>query len=213
MKKRILALALAALMLLSLGACSASSSSTSTVTVSTSVTDENGNTTTNTTTNEVGVSVGTDGITTTHNTETTSTTTDKNEEIVNWWYETYKGGAIGENAAGDRFLLAYDDPENITAATLTIISADGSSIYIREGSVRTDGEGEDQHLVLDDDERDVAIPFDFYESDKGDFEMYFYGDGDTAVMNAVDQDTILGEMRSVLETTTAVEAANSAPAK
>lgn len=210
MRKKLFAILLAAAMLFALTACSASSSSTSTVTVSTSVTDENGSTTTNTTTREVGVNVGTDGVTTTRSTESSSTTTDSSpEDIVAWWYETYQGGAIGENAAGDRFLLAYDDPENITEAVLTIVSADGSSIYIREGIVRKDGEGKDEHLVLVDEDRDTAVPFDIYDSDKGDFELYFYGDGDSAVMNVVDQDTILGEMRGVLETITAAQASNA----
>lgn len=216
MKKKILALVLSALMLFALTACSASSSSSSTVTVSTSVSDENG-TTTNTTTSEVGVSVGTDGIKTTHSSESSSTTTPDEgntpEEIVEWWYDNYKSGAIGENANGDRFLLAYDDPEDISLATLTIISADGSSLYIREGHIEVEGEGEDEHLVLVDESRDVAVPFAFYDSEEGDFEMFFLGDDDVAVMNVVDQETILGEMQEILEATTAVEESNSAPAK
>ncbi len=216
MKKRLFALALAALMLLSLAACSASSSSSSTVTVTTSKTDENGNTTTNTTSSEVGVTVGTDGISTTHNTTTDTETTEASapspEEIIDMWYETYNAGAIGENADGDRFLLAFDDPDDINEATLTIIGADGS-LYIREGYVQMEGEGDQEHLVLIDEARDAAVPFDFYESESGDFDMYFLADGDVAVMTAVDQETILGEMRAILEQTQAEPEVNSAPAK
>ena len=180
MKKQMIALALALLMLLALTACSASSSSTSTVTVSTSKTDEDGNTTTNTSSSEVGVTVGTDGIsaTTSHSstTETGEEPVDP-EEIVAWWYDTYFAGAIGENAEGDRFLLAYDDPEVFSEATLTIIGTDGS-LYIREGVIQMEGEDEDQHYVLIDEGRDVAVPFDVYDSDEGDYELVFLGDGD-----------------------------------
>ena len=211
MKKKILAVLLVSLMLFALSACSVSSSSSSTVSVSTSVTDENG--VTNTTSSEVGVSIGTDGITATHNRKSSTTPSEANspEEIVEWWYDNYTSGAIGENADGDRFLLAYDDPEDMSLATLTIVGADGDSLYIREGSIQV--EGEDEHLVLVDESRDVAVAFAFYDSDEGDFEMFFLGDGDVAVMNVVDQETILGEMQSILEASTAVEESNSAPAK
>ena len=215
MKKRIIAIMLAALMLLSLTACHASSSSSSTVTVTTSKTDENGNTTTNTTTGEVGVTVGTDGISANHslNTETTEDTELPSEdELVALWYETYSGGAIGENADGDRFLFAYDDPESIEAATLTIIMTDGS-LYIREGTVQQEGEGDEAHLVLIDEWRDLAVPFDIYSSEEGDFELFFLGDGDSAVMTVVDQDTILGEMREILEKTRSQEKSGTAAAK
>ena len=215
MKKRIFALVLATMMLLSLAACSASSSSTSTVTVSTSKTDEDGNTTTNTTTEEVGVTVGTDGISTTHSLNTATSEDSEpvsTEDLIDWWYETYTSGAIGENANGDRFLLAYNDTDPITEATLTIVMADGK-LFIREGSVQMEGEGDDSHYVLIDEGRDAAVPFNFYDSDSGDFDMFFLGDGDVAVMNVVDQDTILGEMRSILEQTRAQEAVNSAEAK
>ena len=216
MKKQMTAFFLALLMLFSLTACHASSSSSSTVTVTTSKTDENGNTTTNTTTGEVGVTVGTDGISATHNTTTESETTEASalspEEIIEMWYDTYNVGAIGENADGDRFLLAYDDPEDIYDATLTIIGADGS-LYIREGYIQTEGEGDDEHFVLIDEARDAAVPFAFYDSEDGDFEMYFLGDGDTAVMTVVDQETILGEMRAILEQTQAEPEDNTAPAK
>jgi hypothetical protein len=214
--KKLLAVILAVLMLLSLAACSASSSTSSSVTVTTSKTDENGTTTTNTTTGEVGVTVGTDGISATHNTSTSTETTEApapdTEEIIASWYETYNAGAIGENAEGDRFLLAYDDPEDISEATLTIISADGS-LYIREGYIQTEGEGDDEHYVLIDENRDSAVPFAFYESESGDFDMYFFGDGDTAVMTAVDQETILGEMRAILEQPQVEPEVNTAPAK
>ncbi len=216
MKKRILALALALIMLFALTACSASSSSSSTVTVSTSKTDENGNTTTNTTTGEVGVTVGTDGIstTTTHSTSTETTEAEPltADDIIAYWYDTYTAGAIGENADGDRFLLAYDDPDAIDEATLTIIMTDGS-LYIREGYVQPEGEGDEAHYVLIDESRDAAVPFNFYDSESGDFDLYFLGDGDVAVMTAVDQETILGEMRAILEQGQAEPEANTAPAK
>ncbi len=215
MKKRIFALFLATMMVLTLAACSASSSSTSTVTVSTSKTDENGNTTSNTTTGEVGVTVGTDGISATHslNTDTTEDTElPATEDLIDWWYETYTAGAIGENADGDRFLLAYNDTDPITEATLTIVMADGK-LYIREGNVQVEGEGDDSHYVLIDEGRDAAVPFDFYDSETGDFDMYFLGDGDTAVMTVVDQETILSEMRSILEQTRTQEEINTAGVK
>ena len=214
--KKLLVLILVAMMMLSLAACSASSNSSSTVTVTTSKTDENGVTTTNTTTGEVGVTVGTDGISTTHNVSTNTETTEKpaldTEEIIASWYETYNSGAIGENEDGDRFLLAYDDPEDIYEATLTIIGTDGS-LYIREGYVQTEGEGDQAHFVLVDENRDSAVPFDFYESESGDFDMYFFGDGDVATMTVVDQETILGEMRAILEETQTELEVNTAPAK
>ena len=225
MKNRILALLLSVIMPLSLAACKSSSTSTSTVTVSVSQTDEDGNTTTKTTTNEVGVTVGTDGISTTHNvtTETTddtelpSETTDdtelpSEEDLIDWWYETYSAGAIGENADGDRFLLAYNDTDPITEATLTIVMTDGS-LYIREGSVQMEGEGDEEHYVLIDENRDAAVPFAFYDSDEGDFEMFFLGDGDVAVMTVVDQETILGEMSGILEQSRSQEEVNTAGEK
>ncbi|MBR0159865.1 MAG: hypothetical protein IJQ02_01015 [Oscillospiraceae bacterium] len=214
--KKIIVLTLTLAMLFSLSACSASSSRTSTVTVTTSQTDENGVTTTNTTTDEVGVTVGTDGISTTSNHSSDTQTTEEEpltaEEIIALWYDTYTGGATGENENGDRFLLAYDDPEDIQQATLTIIGVDGS-LYIREGYIQTEGEGEDEHLVLIDESRDVAVPFIFYDSEQGDFEMYFLADGDTAVMTVVDQETILGEMRDILEQSQAEPEVNTAPDK
>ncbi|MCR5575685.1 MAG: hypothetical protein K6F56_01610 [Oscillospiraceae bacterium] len=211
MKKQIFALALILMMLLSMSACSASSTSTSTTTVTTSKTDENGNTTTNTTTSEVGVTVGTDGISATTN-HSSDTQTNSAEDIIAYWYDTYSAGATGENENGDRFLLAYDDPENITEATLTIIGADGS-LYIREGYIQEEGEGEDAHFVLIDETRDVAVPFIFYESEQGDFEMYFLADGDTAVMTVCDQEIILSEMRDILEQTQIEPEVNTATAK
>ena len=126
---------LAALMLLSLTACHASSSSSSTVTVTTSKTDENGNTTTNTTTGEVGVTVGTDGISANHslNTETTEDTELPSEdELVAMWYETYSGGAIGENADGDRFLFAYDDPESMRCKAQYVLDHDYGGVFYWE---------------------------------------------------------------------------------
>lgn len=204
--KKFFALILTVLLVLSLSACSAESSSSSTVTFSTSVTDENGITTTNTSTGEVGVSVGTDGINTTANT-THETTTSVDSETIDSWYEAFSGGAIGTNEAGDRFLLAWDDPDPISYAALIIVETDGS-VMIRNGEVEAEEVDGEEHLTLIDEEMQTETPFAFYESEEGDFDMFFFGDGDIAVMNYADQDTIINEMADVIAAVNAANAEN-----
>jgi hypothetical protein len=57
------------------------------------------------------------------------------------------------------------------------------------------------------------VPFAFYDSDEGDFDMFFLGDGDVAVMTVVDQETILGEMSSILAQSRSQEEVNTAGEK
>ena len=137
MKKRYLALLCAAMLMLALCACKAESSNQTTVTVTSSSTDENGVTTTTTNTSEAGVTVGTDGVKTTENqtTETVVETPAPTEEpedaqeeaeeefTFDDWAARFTGGAIGRNADGDQFVLAWDDPDDITYAALMILSS------------------------------------------------------------------------------------------
>ena len=214
MKKRYLALLCAAMLLLALCACKAESSSQSTVTVTSGTTDENGVTTTTTNTSEAGISVGTDGVKTTENqtTETVVETpapteapedvreeeTEEEEFTFDDWAARFTGGAIGRNADGDQFVLAWDDPDDITYAALMILNPEGTEVSVREGEVTIAGEDDNVHLVLTDTVREVEVPFNFYSSDEGDFAMFFLANADTAVMTEVDHDQVIDAFAKVL---------------
>jgi hypothetical protein len=212
MKKRYLALLCAAMLLLALCACKAESSSQSTVTVTSGTTDENGVTTTTTNTSEAGISVGTDGVKTTENqtTETVVETPAPTEEpedaqeeaeeefTFDDWAARFTGGAIGRNADGDQFGLAWDDPDDITYAALMILNPDGTEVSVREGEVTIAGADDNVHLLLTDTVREVEVPFNFYSSDEGDFAMFFLANADTAVMTEVEYDEVIGAFAQVI---------------
>lgn len=200
MKKKALAALFAAVMLFALTACSVSSTSTSTTTVSTSITDENGNTTTNTVTNEVGISAGTDGVSTTNQTTTTTTTSNNtgvtSDELKGALAQKFSAGSEGVSAAGDKILFAYDDPEVFSYGAIIIVSDGGQSLMGREGEITYAGE---QWKLLDMDMGD-EIPFVLTDTDIDDelsFVMTFQ-DGDSAVMTAVDAETVINDMIATL---------------
>lgn len=193
--KTILTLALALLMAFQLAACSVSSSSSSTVSVSTSKTDADGNTTTNTTTTQVGVTAGSDGVSTTHETSTETTTTGPDEAedeaegaaLAEHLYALYNVGAEGSNADGDRFFYAYSEESD--DALLVIVSADGTHYNGWEGVTET----VDEHVVLSD--GDTELPFTFTQEDGEEgFTMNFLGDGDAAEMQFVDMDVFVKDL-------------------
>ena len=207
MTKRYLALLCAAILLLSLSACKAESSSQSTVTVTTSTTDQNGVTTTTTTTGEAGVSVGTDGVHTTsgQTTETvvetpapTAESEEDGEFTFDDWAAQFSGGAIGRNADGDQFVLAWDDPDDITYASLMILNPEGTEVSVREGEVTIAGADDTVHRLLTDTVNEEEIPFNFYSSDEGDFAMFFLANADTAVMTVVDYDEVIDTFARVM---------------
>ncbi len=212
MKKRYLALLCAAMLMLALCACKAESSSQSTVTVTSSTTDENGVTTTTTNTGEAGVTVGTDGVKTTENqtTETVVETPAPTEEpedaqeeaeeefTFDDWAARFTGGAIGRNADGDQFVLAWDDPDDITYAALMILNPEGTEVSVREGEVTIAGADDNVHLLLTDTVREVEVPFNFYSSDEGDFAVFFLANADTAVMTEVEYDEVIGAFAQVI---------------
>ena len=212
MKKRYLALLCAAMLLLALCACKAESSSQSTVTVTSGTTDENGVTTTTTNTSEAGISVGTDGVKTTENqtTETVVETPAPTEEpedaqeeaeeefTFDDWAARLTGGAIGRNADGDHFVMAWDDPDDITYAALMILNPEGTEVSVREGEVTIAGADDNVHLLLTDTVREAEVPFNFYSSDEGDFAMFFLANADTAVMTEVEYDQVIDAFARVI---------------
>ena len=209
MKKTILALLCAAALMLGLCACESEHKSEKSVTVSSSTTDENGvTTTTTTTTTETSVSAGGEGVKTESHT-TTETVTETpapdaepeapgDEGSFDDWAARFSGGAIGENAEGDQFLFAWDDPDDICYAALMIISADGSEGMGREGAVTLAGADDNVYYLLTDSVKADEIAFNIYPSAEGDFDLFFRGDADTAVMNEVDYETIIGAFAQVL---------------
>ena len=57
----------------------------------------------------------------------------------------------------------------------------------------------DDGLILYDDYKDINVPFDFTDTEVEDgFEMVFQ-DGDVAEMHFVDQDTIIEDMNSIID--------------
>ena len=198
MKKRTVAVLLAVFMLFALTACSVSSTSTSTTTVTTSKTDENGNTTTNTVTNEIGISAGTDGVSATNQTTTaeTSNTGVTSDELAGALAQKFSAGAEGVTAGGDKVLFAYDDPEVFSRGAIILIMDGGQSLMGREGEITYDGE----QWKLIDEEMNAEIPFVLSDTDDNDEQSFVmtFQDGDSAVMTAVDAETIINDMLAVL---------------
>ena len=201
--KRILPVLLAAALIFSLGACSVSSSSTSTTTITTSTTDADGNTTTNTTTTEMGVTAGTDGVSTTHNTTTTTTTetpapadeaAPTAADYVEALSEKFTDAATGSNDSGDTFYYLWREDGDDVYAALMIVGAD-DSIYAREGWIQT----EENNVALVDEELDSVTPFYFDNNDdNGNFDMCFVQDGDVAHMATADTDDVIAAVSEVL---------------
>lgn len=201
--KRILPVLLAAALIFSLGACSVSSSSTSTTTITTSTTDADGNTTTNTTTTEMGVTAGTDGVSTTHNTTTTTTTetpapadeaAPTAADYVEALSEKFTDAATGSNDSGDTFYYLWREDGDDVYAALMIVGAD-DSIYAREGWIQT----EENNVALVDEELDSVTPFYFDNNDdNGSFDMCFVQDGDVAHMATADTDDVIAAVSEVL---------------
>lgn len=201
--KRILPVLLAAALIFSLGACSVSSSSTSTTTITTSTTDADGNTTTNTTTTEMGVTAGTDGVSTTHNTTTTTTTetpapadeaAPTAADYVEALSEKFTDAATGSNDSGDTFYYLWREDGDDVYAALMIVGAD-DSIYAREGWIQT----EENNVALVDEEMDSVTPFYFDNNDdNGNFDMCFVQDGDVAHMATADTDDVIAAVSEVL---------------
>lgn len=217
MKKRYLALLSAAMLLFALCACKTESGSQSAVTVTPGAADENGAAAA-TDTGEAGVSVGADSVQTAENqtagtvaetpapTEAPEDMPEEEAEEAEFtfedWAARFTGGAIGKNAGGDQFVLAWDDPDDISYAALMILNPDGTEVSVREGEVTIAGADDTVHLLLTDTVREVEVPFNFYNSDEGDFAMFFLANADTAVMTEVDYDEVIDAFAQVL---TAIE--------
>ena len=200
MSKRIPAFLLAALMLFVMAACSFSSSSTTTTTITTSKIDSNGITTTNTVTSEVGVSAGTDGISTTNQTTQTTTTTpaDDNSESDDDYTgspsDKFYSGAEGVSDAGEKILFAYDDPEVFSYGAMIIISEDGQNMMAREGEIVFE---EDWYKIVDE-VSESEIPFYITDTDEDDTFIVTFQDGDCVTMTVVEQETILSDMDAIM---------------
>ena len=187
MKKLITVLSVA-FILLSMSACSVETSSTSTSTFTTTTTDADGNTTetTTTTTTENGV--------TTSNTLTTSA--DDPTGLRSKWKEYFTAGAEGVSKDGLNIYMIMDDPENITLSAIMITSPEnGELLEYVYGEVVVD----EETAKIIDVEEDINLPFQIGESDQENcFELIFQ-DGDSAVMEMVDLDTIVDDMISIWE--------------
>ena len=182
--KKIFVLLLAAVMLISLAACTASS----TTTTSSSIT-VNGETTTTTST----TTVGTDGVS--HESSTT-TVNEEGQARRERWHELFSEGAEGENANGEVFFFAYDNPENLSYGAIMILNADMSELQLYDfGEIVI----EDEWLVIEDVEGETSLPFAIPDTEvENGFELAFQ-DGDGAVMHFVDQDTIIEDMNRIID--------------
>lgn len=121
------------------------------------------------------------------------------------WPDYFTQGAEGVNSNGEHFYFAFDDPNNITVATLMITSPDGSdlSLYVLgEASMQTYEEyfNGQQCCVIHDVEDESDLPFAVQQASFGnyDFDMLFIDD-DVAHMTFVDQDTIINDMITIWE--------------
>ena len=111
------------------------------------------------------------------------------------WEACFFGGAEGQNEAGERFYLAYDDPEEMRAAALIILDAEGCEIlnYVL-GEVETEGDTRRIHDV----EEEISLPFTILETEREDgFDLRFR-DGDIAAMRRVDAETIIADMLGIV---------------
>lgn len=204
-KNKLVALALAAVMAFTLCACSTSSSSSTTTTVSTSVTDENGNTTTNTTTTEVGKSVGPDGVNTTHETHTETTTTGPSDdasaatemtpeeeaaELTDRMYNLYTGGAKGTDADGDVFYFAYNEDND--ALMIAMMTVDHQEFKKWHGYA---DQLDDGQPVLTGYNGDDCIPYEIEQKDgENTFTMTFVNNGVVANMEVMNFDEFVEDL-------------------
>ena len=89
-----------------------------------------------------------------------------------------------------------DDPQNIAFAAIMILTSNNDELltYVY-GDVTVDGDT----AKITDVQEDIDLPFQLGDSDQENcFEMYFK-DGDAAVMELVDLDTIINDMISLWE--------------
>lgn len=199
--KKIIGILLSALLLFGLTACEVSTSSTSTTTITTSTTDENGNVTTNTVTSEMGVTAGTNGVSTTDNVVETTTTTPADDseasdedDLFASLTAKFSSGAEGVSNDGDRILFAYDDPQIFSYGAMIIVTDGGERMLGREGEIVDE---EEQYRLVDD-EIGENVPFGISDGEDDDTYVITFQDGDSAVMTIVDQETILRDMIATL---------------
>lgn len=184
--KNIISILISVAVVLGLCACSVEVSSTSSSSFTTSTTDAQGNTTETTTTTENGVTT----------TDTITTTADDPTGLRSKWKEFFSAGAEGVSNDGYNIYMIMDDPENITLAAIMVTTPEDKELltYIY-GEVTVDGDT----AKISDVQEDLELPFQIGESQQENcFEIYFQ-DGDAAVMELVDQDTIINDMISIWE--------------
>ncbi len=183
---KIIAVLISLFIVLCLCACSMEVSSTSSSSVTTTTTDSQGNTTQTTTTTENGVTT----------TDTITTNADDPTGLRSKWREYFTSGAEGVSNDGFNIYMIMDDPQNIALAAIMITTQNDEELlnYIY-GEVTVDGD----IVKISDVEEDVELPFQIGESQQENcFELYFQ-DGDAAMMELVDQDTIINDMISIWE--------------
>ena len=184
--KKFITLLTAVLLVFGLCSCSVEVSSTTSSSLTTTTTDSEGNTTQTTTTTENGV--------TTSNTITA--TPDDPTGLRSKWREYFTAGAEGVSNDGYNVYLIMDDPQNITFAAIMILTSNNDELltYVY-GDVTVDGDT----AKITDVQEDIDLPFQLGDSDQENcFEIYFK-DGDAAVMELVDLDTIINDMISLWE--------------
>lgn len=184
--KKIITLLSVILIVLTMSACSVETTSSSSSTITTTTTDSEGNTTQTTTTTQ-------DGVTTT---ETLTTSADDPTGLRSKWKELFTGGAEGVSNDGYNIYLIMDDPYNITSAAIMITTENNEElVYYMFGDVVI----EDDVAKIVDVQDGTDMPIEIGESQyENCFELYFQ-DGDAAVMELVDLDTIINDMISIWE--------------
>ena len=184
--KKIITLLTAVLLVLGLCSCSVEVSSSASTSLTTTTTDSEGNTTQTTTTTENGVTTS----------STITATPDDPTGLRSKWREYFTAGAEGVSNDGYNVYLIMDDPQNITFAAIMILTPNNDELltYVY-GDVTADGDT----AKITDVQEDIDLPFRLGDSDQENcFEMYFK-DGDAAVMELVDLDTIINDMISLWE--------------
>ncbi len=185
MKKNITLLT-SVLLVLGLCSCSVEVSSSASTSLTTTTTDSEGNTTQTTTTTENGVTTS----------STITATPDDPTGLRSKWREYFTAGAEGLSNDGYNVYLIMDDPQNITFAAIMILTSNNDELltYVY-GDVTVDGDT----AKITDVQEDIDLPFQLGDSDQENcFEIYFK-DGDAAVMELVDLDTIINDMISLWE--------------
>jgi hypothetical protein len=146
-------------------------------------------------TSEVGVSAGTDGVTTTNQTTETTTTTSADsgvtsDELRDALAGKFSAGAEGVSKDGDKVLFVYDDPETFSYGALAIVMDNGQSLMGREGQIVLEG---DQYKLIDED-MDSEVPFGIQDGDDENSFVMIFQDGDTATMTIMDVSTVIDDM-------------------